>query len=82
MYFSRSNDIDNWKNYKAYLQEKLKKNQMEPAVNNPRTTFSPNVQTYQEGSPLRKTTQSRRMSRLRTEPGLTKIDEEDENSTF
>ena len=28
MYFSRNNDIQNWKNYKAYLQEKLKQNQI------------------------------------------------------
>ena len=47
LYFSRNNDVDNWKNYKAYLQEKLKKNQIEPMVKNPRTTFSPNVQSYQ-----------------------------------
>lgn len=76
MYFSRNNDLQNWKNYKAYLQEKLKQNQMEPLNKNPRATFSPSVQSFNDGSPLRKTSQSRRVSRLRTQPGLMKIDEE------
>ena len=44
LYFSRNNDIDNWKNYKAYLQELLKKDQMEPYLKNSRSTYtySPN----------------------------------------
>ena len=74
LYFSRSNDLNNWKSYKAYLQEKLKQDQTgEDFTKNSRATFSPNVQPSNEGSPLRKTTQSRRLSRLRTEPGLMKI---------
>ena len=70
MYFSRDNDIGNWKNYKSYLQEQLKREEMEPYLKkNPRATFSPspNAQSYSaEGSPLRKTGISRRLSRLRT----------------
>lgn len=82
MYFSRNNDLDNWKNYKAYLQEKLKHNQLEP-TKNPRATYSGNnIQSYTEGSPLSKTSHSRRISRLRTEPGLKPIDEEDENPRY
>ena len=82
MYFSRNNDLDNWKNYKAYLQEKLKHNQLEP-MKNPRATYSGNnIQSYTEGSPLSKTSHSRRISRLRTEPGLKPIDEEDENPRY
>lgn len=30
LYFSRNNDVNNWKNYKNYLQELIKRDQMEP----------------------------------------------------
>ena len=43
LYFSRNNDIDNWKNYKSYLQEVVKRDQIEPYTNpHARSTFGPN----------------------------------------
>lgn len=74
VYFNRNNDLNNWKNYKAYLQELLKKDQMEPYLR--RANTNPQWTTEIPSSPLRKTSQSRNYQRLRTEPtGLTRIDE-------
>lgn len=79
LYFSRNNDLSNWKNYKSYLQELIKKDQMEPYLKR-RSTHTPQQQRNDfTASPLRKTSHSRRYSNMRTEPGLTRISEEQED---
>jgi hypothetical protein len=72
LYFSRNNDLNNWKNYKSYLQELLKRDHMEPYMKNSRTTYQ---HSPLDNSPLRRTGQPRKGSRLTTDPGLMRIDE-------
>lgn len=78
LYFSRNNDLNNWKNYKSYLQELLKRDQMEPYLKNAnKSTRIPTRNSVDlTKSPLRKTSHTRNYTNLRTEPGLTLIEEE------
>lgn len=35
LYFNRNNDLDNWRNYKNYLEELLKRNKIDPHLSTP-----------------------------------------------
>jgi hypothetical protein len=75
LYFSRKNDLSNWKNYKSYLQELIKKDQVEPDLKR-RSIHTPQQRNDFTASPIRKTSHLRRDSNMRTEPSLTSISEE------
>ena len=74
LYLSGENDLENWKKYKSYLQDMVKKDQGESY--NPRGTFGADPRTITfEGSPLRVSRMRRNRTSLRTEGDLGVIQE-------